>query len=97
MPGTENAEYSFMFPGFDKLLHLSIFAFLGICFSAAYPKIKFLYYIYIMLIYAIVTELLQDLMGLGRSAETLDLVADVVGVVIGHYIYKVLCTKFFNN
>ena len=93
-PGTENKEYWFMFQGFDKILHLSIFAFLGFCFTAAFPKIRFLYYIYIMLIYAFLTEILQDEMHMGRSAEFLDIVADLIGVLLGYYIYKLLCKAF---
>ncbi|MEC5158062.1 VanZ family protein [Chryseobacterium sp. MP_3.2] len=87
-PGVENVEFPFMFSGIDKVLHISIFAWLAFCFVAAYPKVKFLTFIYIMLIYSLITELLQDIMGLGRSLETLDLVADTVGILIGYLIFK---------
>ena len=93
-PGVENKEYWFMFPGIDKLLHFSIFAFLGFCFLAAFPKIKFLYYIYIMLIYALVTEILQDEMGLGRSLEFFDVIADSIGFLLGYLIYRFLRNSF---
>lgn len=46
-----------------------------------------MYYIQIMLIYAMLTEILQDEMGLGRSLEGLDLIADAIGVVFGHLIF----------
>ena len=89
-PGVENMEYPFMFDGIDKILHLSIFAMLGFCFMAAFPKIKFRYFIQIMLIYAILTEILQDEMQLGRSLEGLDLVADTIGVLLGYYVFQKL-------
>ncbi|WP_262901731.1 VanZ family protein [Chryseobacterium sp. OSA05B] len=94
-PGEENQEYWFMFSGIDKVLHVSIFAMLGFSFVAAFPKIKFSYFFQIILIYAFLTEILQDEMGLGRSMESLDIVADTVGCLIGYYIYKVLVKRFF--
>lgn len=94
-PGEENHEYWFMFNGIDKVLHVSIFAMLGFCFIAAFPKIKFSYFFQIILIYAFLTEILQEEMGLGRSMETLDIVADVVGCLLGYYIYKMLVKLFF--
>lgn len=87
-PGAENMEFPFMFEGIDKLLHLSIFAMLGFCFMAAIPRIKFLYFLQIMIIYGLITEILQDEMHWGRSLEGLDLVADTLGVLIGYFIYR---------
>nr|WP_317048126.1 VanZ family protein [Chryseobacterium ureilyticum] len=94
-PGEENHEYWFMFNGIDKVLHVSIFAALGFSFIAAFPKIKFSYFFQIILIYAFLTEILQEEMGLGRSMESLDIVADTVGCLIGYYVYKVLVKRFF--
>ena len=94
-PGEENNEYWFMFNGFDKVLHLSIFAMLGFTFMASFPRIRFSYFIQIILIYAFLTEILQEEMGLGRSMETLDIVADTIGCLIGYYLYKVLIKRFF--
>lgn len=94
-PGEENHEYWFMFNGIDKVLHLSIFAALGFCLIAAFPKIRFSYFIQIILIYAFLTEILQEEMGLGRSMETLDVVADAIGCLIGYMPYKVLIKRFF--
>ena len=94
-PGVENHEYWFMFSGIDKVLHLSIFAMLGFSFIAAFPRIRFSYYFQIILIYAFLTEILQEEMHLGRSMETLDIVADTVGCLLGYYIYKVLVKRFF--
>ena len=44
----------------------------------------------IMMIYAFLTEILQGEMQLGRSAESLDIVADLLGVVIGYFIFRKL-------
>ena len=93
-PGQENHEYWFMFSGIDKVLHLSIFAMLGFSFIAAFPRIRFSYYFQIILIYAFLTEILQEEMHLGRSMETLDIVADTIGCLLGYYIYKVLVKRF---
>ena len=86
-PGVENMEMPFMFEGIDKLLHLSIFAMLGFCFIAAFPKIKLSYYIYILLIYALFTEIAQDEMKLGRSLEFLDVIADTIGFLLGYLVF----------
>ncbi|MPS63375.1 VanZ family protein [Chryseobacterium sp.] len=94
-PGEENQEYWFMFDGIDKVLHLSIFAMLGFCFMAAFPRIRFSYFFQIILIYAFLTEIFQEEMGLGRSMETLDIVADTIGCLIGYYTYKALIKRFF--
>lgn len=77
-----------MFQGIDKVLHLCIFAMLGFCFMAAFPRIKFIYFIQIMLIYGMLTEILQDEMLWGRSLEFLDLVADIIGVLIGYFVFQ---------
>jgi VanZ family protein len=87
-PGLENFEYAFMFEGIDKVLHLGIFAFLGFSFMAAFPRIKFVNFIQIMLIYGLLTEILQDEMHFGRSLEFLDLVADTTGALIGYFVFK---------
>lgn len=87
-PGTENQEYWFMFSGIDKVIHLSIFAFLGFVFRGSFPKTTFTIFICIMLIYAFLTEILQEEMHLGRSMEALDILADTIGVLIGYYIFK---------
>lgn len=89
-PGMENMEFPFMFSGIDKLLHLCIFGLLGFCFIAAFPKTRFIIYIQVMLIYSVFTEILQDVMGYGRSLEAWDLVADSIGVVAGYYIFMKL-------
>ncbi|WP_317618761.1 VanZ family protein [Chryseobacterium suipulveris] len=87
-PGVENREYFFMFDGIDKVLHLSIFMVLGFSFMCAFPRIKFLIFLQIMLCYGMLTEILQDVMGFGRSLEGLDLVADTVGFLLGYILFQ---------
>lgn len=93
-PGTENPQYWFMFSGIDKLLHLSIFTFLGFAFMAAFPRTKFLIFSYMMLIYAFLTEILQEEMNLGRSMENLDIIADALGCALGFFLFKKTKTYF---
>ncbi|WP_255577453.1 VanZ family protein [Elizabethkingia sp. JS20170427COW] len=88
-PGIENKEYWFMFSGIDKLLHFSIFGFLAFCFLAYFQKVKFLAFIQIMLCYALLTEILQDEMGWGRALEAWDVVADMLGVMLGYAAYHI--------
>ena len=94
-PGIENQEYPFMFFGIDKVLHFCIFAFLGLCLIASFPKLKFSYYFQIILIYAFLTEILQEEMKLGRSLESLDIVADALGTLMGYFFYKKITPLFF--
>lgn len=97
-PGEENKEYLFMFSGADKMLHLSIFAFLGLCTKAAYPRLSFTYYIISLFAYALLTEILQEAMHLGRSMEALDLLADTVGLLLGQRLFPLfqrLLMRFF--
>ncbi|WP_417427601.1 VanZ family protein [Halpernia sp.] len=95
-PGIENQEYWFMFPGIDKIIHLSIFAFLGFCISISFIRLHFFYFLLIILLYGISTEVLQEVMGLGRSFEFLDILADILGSLIGYIIYKFVLKYFFN-
>ena len=82
-----------MFQGFDKILHLSFFAILGFLFRGSFPRFSLLSFTIIMLIYALMTEIFQELMALGRSMELLDLLADMLGVYIGALLVKFLKNK----
>ncbi|PZU84350.1 MAG: VanZ family protein [Chryseobacterium sp.] len=86
-PGLENKEYAFMFPHLDKLIHFTIFFLLGFFFRLRFPKISFLYFFLILVSYALLTEILQDTMKLGRSLEALDALADTLGLSLSYYIY----------
>ena len=56
----------------------------------AFPKVKLWTFLQIMLGYGLLTEILQDEMHMGRALEVVDLVADMLGVAIGYWIYKKL-------
>ena len=89
-PADIQEETWYMFDGVDKIIHVSIFALLSFLFMIAFPRIKFIFFLQIMLLYAFVTEILQETMQLGRSLEILDIVADLIGICIGFYLYKIL-------
>ncbi|AKH95725.1 VanZ family protein [Elizabethkingia anophelis] len=95
-PGSEDAEHFFLFPHFDKVGHAGVFFGLGFLLIAAFPKLKFITYIQIMLCFAFLTEILQDEMHLGRAMEGLDVVADTVGALIGYLVYQFLFRKLQN-
>lgn len=95
-PGVENQEYWFMFPGIDKLIHLSIFAFLGFCLLVSFKKLNLFYFFTIIFFYGLGTEVLQEVMHMGRSFELLDILADVIGSSLGLIIYRIL-SKFLTR
>ena len=47
--------------------------------------------------YGAVTEVLQEIMNLGRSMELADFVADIFGVLLGFFIHKKLKTFTLNR
>ncbi len=87
-PAVENQEYWFMFPGIDKVVHLCIFAFLGFSLSMSFKKLNVKYFLLIIFLYGLGTEILQEVMHMGRSFELLDIVADVVGACLGLITYR---------
>jgi hypothetical protein len=95
-PGVENQEYWFMFPGIDKLIHLCVFAFLGLSLLMSFKKLNLIYFFGIIFIYGSGTEILQEVMHMGRSFELLDILADVAGGSLGLLTYKVLL-KYLPN
>ena len=87
-PGLENKEYFFMFPHLDKLIHFSIFFALGFFFRLRFPKIAIMHFSLLLISYALLTEILQDIMKVGRSLEILDAIADTFGFALSYYIYN---------
>ncbi len=92
--GIENKEYWFVFPGIDKLIHLSIFAFLGFTLLMSFRKLNLIYFLGIIFIYGLGTEILQEVMHMGRSFELLDILADIVGSLLGLITYRLLLNFF---
>lgn len=93
-PGEENTDYWFMFSGIDKIIHVSIFVWLGFALKAAFPKITLSIFFYITMIYAVLTEILQEEMNVGRSMELWDLIADLFGVMSGYFLYQLLQKRY---
>lgn len=87
-PGVEKVHYPFMFEGIDKIVHFGIFTFLGFLFHATFPRMKFSIFLQVLLIYALLTEILQDELHWGRSLEFMDLVADAIGILAGFYFAR---------
>ncbi len=77
-----------MFKHVDKIIHFSIFFLLGFFFRLRFPKVDFAYFFLMLVSYGLLTEILQDIMKLGRSLEILDAVADTLGLSLSYYIYN---------
>ena len=63
----------------------------------AFPKQKYMFSVLIMAGYGAITEVLQEIMELGRSMELADFVADTIGVLLGFFIHKKLKTFTLNR
>jgi len=91
-PGSESDEYFYGISYFDKFAHLSTFFLLGFLFIASIPRLKFGVLMLFMFSFAVITEILQEKMQLGRAMEIMDIVADTVGAFFGGLTY--LCIKY---
>ncbi|MDE0721721.1 MAG: VanZ family protein [Flavobacteriales bacterium] len=87
----------------DKLIHIIAFAILALSISITLTKLRVLidfnYRLMALIfvvcaIYGIILELLQKELGMGRSAELLDIVADCVGVLFGFVIFRIVYVVF---
>ena len=76
----------------DKLFHLAVFSIGGWLLVRAlkqqYTKHAFRYTLLYYAIYGLLLELMQGYCFEGRSADLLDWVADVVGVLLALLLYK---------
>ena len=72
-------------PGVDKVVHLVVFAALAL--SGRWAGIGGTALAVGLLLYAVVSELIQALPALGRSASTADLAADAAGVLLGLLVW----------
>jgi hypothetical protein len=79
-------------PGVDKLVHLLLFAALAV--SARWAGIGWSAAAGLLVPYAAVSELLQGLPQLGRSADVLDWLADVVGILLGLGLWQALAGRW---
>ncbi len=74
----------------DKIVHLICFLFFGLLVKLKWPKLSFFSIFSIIFLYGGGIELLQKFMNMGRSAEWADLLADVIGGMLGIYIGQIL-------
>jgi len=95
--GSDGNGNFFGIPYFDKLAHLSTFSLLGFLFIAAIPKMRFSILMLVMFSFAVITEILQEKMQLGRAMEVMDLVADTIGSFIGGLAYIYLKRRKTQN
>ncbi|MFI3205663.1 MAG: VanZ family protein [Clostridia bacterium] len=90
-----------LIPFFDKIVHCCIFGFLSLvfateCFFQDKTKNFILKNIIILLIFAVLTEVLQKLTGY-RTFDIFDIFADTVGFVTGTFIVSFIIKKKFTN
>ncbi|MFZ9956435.1 MAG: VanZ family protein [Flavobacteriales bacterium] len=86
-------------PHFDKVIHVTLFLVLsyfwmrGLSAQNQFKKLQekaVLITVISAITYGVLIEVLQEVMHLGRSFDTLDIVADIVGVIFGFGIYRVV-------
>lgn len=85
------------FTGEDKLIHLIVFSVLFFMGAKAYPRLiswKWLYLYLGLFSYGVLMELLQGQTSY-RNMEAWDLVADSLGLIVGHSALK-LFSKYQN-
>jgi membrane associated rhomboid family serine protease len=78
-------------PGVDKLVHAGLFAALAL--SGRWAGIERSVLAALLVIYAAVSEVLQGLTPLDRSASAADWLADVVGVVLGLALWDLVARR----
>ncbi|MGY1857428.1 VanZ family protein [Modestobacter sp. SYSU DS0290] len=78
-------------PGVDKLVHLLLFAVLAV--SGRWAGVGRSALAGILVLYAAVSELLQGTDLVGRDASVADLLADVVGVLVGLAAWAALARR----
>ncbi len=88
-------------PYMDKLLHILAYALLGALFLRAFKTTQIKHHLKLVLILSI---LLSSLYGVSdeihqsfvpyRNADLMDILADMIGSIIGVYIYHSLVTKY---
>jgi VanZ family protein len=67
----------------DKVEHMAAYVLLAFFFGALLPRRDYKFLFLALLAFGGAIEIAQGLMKLGREADLMDLVADVVGTVIG--------------
>lgn len=95
-----------LFPGADKIVHGIMFGFLTFVVLlemmkhrgwSLLPLTAIAVVAFICAIFGIGIELLQRAMGLGRSFEVLDMLADTAGAMLGAGFWAMIQTIFVKN
>lgn len=80
-----------LFPYADKVIHIGLFFILTTLWLLTRKTVKEKNILVIILMaYAILVEFIQDWMGMGRSFDLYDIIADYVGIVLSGYSFKKL-------
>ena len=85
------------FEGMDKVVHFLIFALLAYLYKKAFPKHSIVKELLLLAGYALLTEIMQEKMHMGRSGDPLDLLADVMGISLGYWVMSQLANKLQRN
>jgi len=78
-------------PGVDKIVHLLIFA--ALAASGRWAGMGRSVLAPLLVLYAAVSEVLQGVTPLGRSASVADWLADVLGVLLGLGLWRLLARR----
>jgi hypothetical protein len=78
-------------PGVDKLIHAGLFAALAL--SGCWAGIRGSVLAALLVLYAAVSELLQGLTPLDRSASATDWLADVAGLLLGLAVWEAVARR----
>lgn len=68
---------------FDKVEHFAAYLGLSLWFTGLYARGRYWIVVVALVAFGLAIEFAQDAMQLGRSAEALDMVANVLGVMLG--------------
>ena len=72
------------FEGMDKVVHFLIFALLAYLYKKAFPKHSIVKELLLLAGYALLTENMQ----MGRTGDPLDMLADVLGIFAGVFVFN---------
>lgn len=84
-----------LIPGLDKIVHIAFFAVFTFLWNFRFSR-QIWGVLLIAIVFGIAVEYLQDGMGLGRSFDTYDIVADVAGALLG-LVFKQVFEKFIKR
>lgn len=76
------------FEGMDKVVHFLIFALLAYLYKKAFPNHSIVKELLLLAGYALLTEIMQEKMQMGRTGDPLDMLADVLGIFAGVFIFN---------